>query len=184
VSFDSPGIRTLKAERGDSIRSNALRVCASADGTGDCGVPAASLGAPGPATTGAKAGARDSKAPLARISSPRDGARYARGPRLLQGTASDSESGVSVVKLALRRHARGQSCRWWSGRRERFVGTNCHKAFFFGIGSDASWSYLLPRGLPPGRYVLDVKAFDRVRNRDEKFVRGENRIVFEVLRRR
>src|SRR6185503_16809026 len=36
--------------------------------------------------------------------------------------------------------------------------------------------------LPPGRYVLDVKAFDRARNRDERFVRGSNRIVFYVGR--
>ena len=42
--------------------------------------------------------------------------------------------------------------------------------FFFAIGSNRNWSYLLPRALPPGRYVLDVKAFDGRRNRDEKFV--------------
>ena len=32
------------------------------------------------------------------------------------------------MKLALRRHVRGRSCQWWSGRRERFVGTHCHKS--------------------------------------------------------
>ncbi len=31
--------------------------------------------------------------------------------------------------------------------------------------------------------MLDVKAFDRARNRDEKFVRGQNRVVFDVLGR-
>jgi hypothetical protein len=71
-------------------------------------------------------------------------------------------------------------CTWWSGRREKFVGRNCHKKFFFAIGHDASWSYLLPRALPSGRYVLDVKAFDRARNRDEHFERGRNRVVFYV----
>jgi hypothetical protein len=54
---------------------------------------------------------------------------------------------------------------------------------FFAIGPSASWSYLLPRKLGPGRYVLDVKAFDRARNRDERFVRGVNRVVFYVGRK-
>jgi hypothetical protein len=178
--FDSPGVRSFKAERADMVRSNALRVCVSTDGTGDCGVPAAQLGTPG---ASARGGARDSKAPDARISGPRDGARYRRGPRLLKGTATDDQSGVSLVKLALRRHVPGRNCRWWSGRRERFVGSHCRKVFFFAIGGDASWSYLLPRPLPPGRYVLDVKAFDRVRNRAELFQRGRNRVVFDVLER-
>ena len=56
--------------------------------------------------------------------------------------------------------------------------------FFFAIGSDRKWSYLLPRALPPGRYVLDVKAFDGRRNRDEKFVTGKNRSEFEVVSRK
>jgi uncharacterized protein DUF4430 len=181
VSFPSSGLVRVKAEAPAAIRSNAIAICVSSDGTGDCGVPPQQLGTPAIATGGE---ARDAKAPLARISGPRDGARYARGPRLLRGTASDEGTGVSVVKLALRRYVHGRNCRWWSGRRERFVGSHCRKVFFFAIGSDASWSYLLPRRLAPGRYVLDVKAFDRVRNRDENFVRGQNRIVFEVLRRR
>jgi hypothetical protein len=176
VTFDSAGLRLLKADRADSIRSNALRVCVSDTGAGDCGVPPQTLGSPAAAAPGA----RDTKAPSARISGIRDGARYRRGPRLLRGTASD-ENGVSVVKLALRRHVAGRPCRWWSGRRERFVGNGCHKRFFFAIGSDANWSYLLPHRLGPGRYVLDVKAFDRARNRDERFVRGQNRVVFHVL---
>ena len=176
VSFGSPGLKTLKAEKAGSIRSNVLRICVSDSGTDTCGVPAAQLGAsPGGAV-------RDSKAPTARISAPLDGRRYRRGPRLLRGSASDSETAVTQVKLALRRHVAGRSCRWWSGRRERFVGSNCRKTFFFAIGKDVPWSYLLPRRLPHGHYVLDVKAFDRARNRDERFVAGGNRVVFDVLR--
>jgi hypothetical protein len=171
VTFGSPGLVSLKAVQTGAIRSNAVRVCVSASGTEDCGVP--------PETLGARKAVRDSVAPRARISGPRDGRRYKRGPRLLRGVASDAETGVTQVKLAFRRHAQG-GCRWWSGRRERFVGSNCHKKFFFAIGQDARWSYLLPRPLPPGRYVLDVKAFDRARNRDERFERGRNRVVFYV----
>jgi hypothetical protein len=174
--FASPGLVSLKAEAPGSVRSNALKICVSADGNGDCGVPPEQLGSP---SASGRDGVKDSKAPLARISGLQDGKHYVRGPRLLKGTARDDGTGVSIVKLALRQHVKGR-CRWWSGRRERFVGSNCHKKFFFGIGSDANWSYQLARSLPPGRYVLDVKAFDRVRNRDEKFVRGQNRVVFYV----
>jgi hypothetical protein len=177
IAFAAPGLVTLKASRADAIRSNALTVCVSVTGTGDCGAQSGELGGPAPSSV-----AHDSKAPIARISGPRDGARYVRGPRLLRGTAAD-EVGVTEVKLALRRHVRG-SCRWWSGRRERFVGSNCHKKFFFAIGDKASWSYLLPRRLGPGRYVLDVKALDEKGNRAERFVRGANRIVFHVSERR
>ncbi len=180
VTFDSAGLKQLKAERAGSIRSNAVLVCASATGSDDCGVPPEQLGTP--ATRSGQA--RDSRAPQARIAGPRDGGRYRRGPRLLRGTATDAESGVTTVKLALSRRVRGKPCQWWSGRRERFVGTHCRKVFFFAIGEDTQWSYLLPRRLPPGRYVLDVKAFDRARNRDEQFVRGRNRVAFEVLRAR
>jgi hypothetical protein len=179
LGFDSPGLKRLKAEKADSVRSNAFLVCVSQTGVENCGVPVAQLGS----QLGAVKRVRDSRAPLARISGPRNGATYRRGPRLLRGTASDDASGVSVVKLALRRHVPGRNCRWWSGRRERFVGNHCHKVFFFAIGEDPAWSYLLPRRLPRGRYVLDVKAFDRERNRDERFERGRNRVVFQVLGR-
>jgi hypothetical protein len=176
----SPGVYALKASRPGDVRSNRILVCVSETGSGDCGVPAAQLGAsPAPART-----VRDSRAPTARISSPRHGRRYRRGPRLLRGKAVDGESGLGEVKLALRRHVPGRSCRWWSGRRERFVGTHCRKKFFFSIGDATDWSYLLPGPLGRGRYVLDVKAFDRARNRNERFVAGADRVVFYVSRRR
>jgi hypothetical protein len=174
LAFKSPGLVRLKAEATGTIRSNAVNVCVSDNGTGDCGVP--------PAQLGTAAGAvKDSVAPRVRIRGPRDGRRFRRGPRLLSGTASD-DVGVARVKLALRRHERGKPCRWWSASAERFAGRGCARKVFFGIDANARWSYLLPRRLPPGRYVLDVKAFDRARNRDERFVRGTNRVVFYVGR--
>jgi len=169
VAFGDPGFKSLKAERAGSIRSNALRICVEQRGSGTCsGV----------------VDVRDSAAPVASISGPRNGRTYRRGPRLLKGTVGDDPSGVREVKIALRRHVRGRSCQWWSGRRERFVGTHCRKVFFFSIGSNRNWSYLLPRALPAGRYVLDVKAFDGRRNRDEKFVGGKNRVEFKVVPRK
>jgi hypothetical protein len=179
VTFTGSGLQRLKAARGDAIRSNQLLLCVSDTGTGDCGVPAEQLGA-----STQQGQVHDSAAPAARISGPRQGRTYRRGPRLLKGVVADDPSGVREVKIAMRRHVRGRSCQWWSGRRERFVGTGCKKVFFFAIGSNRNWSYLLPRALPAGRYVLDVKAFDGRRNRDEKFVPGRNRVVFKVVSRR
>jgi hypothetical protein len=176
LSFGSPGLVRLKAEKPGAIRSNGVNLCVSDTGTGDCGVSPAQLG-----TTKTGKPVRDSTAPRVRIGGPRDGKHYRRGPRLLRGTAAD-DVGVAKVKLALRRHARGEQCRWWSSTRERFVGKGCAKKVFFDIEGGTSWSYLLPRSLAPGRYVLDVKAFDRARNRDERFVRGSNRVVFYVGR--
>jgi len=175
TTFPATGLVRLKAERPGSIRSNAVLICVSDTGTGDCGVPAGQLGTP--VTRGT---VTDSAAPTARISGPRNGRRYRHGPRLLRGIASDDRSGVKQVKLALRRHVRGKGCQWWSGRREKFVGRNCHKKFFFAIGNDAKWSYLLPRPLGAGHYVLDVKVFDAAGNRADVFRRGVNRSVFDV----
>ncbi len=169
VAFATDGFKSLKAERAGSVRSSALRICVEQPGSGTCG---------------GVTRANDSAAPSARISGPRDKRTYRRGPRLLKGVVGDDPSGVRDVKIALRRHAPGRSCQWWSGRRERFVGTSCRKVFFFSIGSNRKWSYLLPRALPRGRYVLDVKAFDGRRNRDERFVPGRNRVEFEVVPRR
>lgn len=169
VTLGPAGVAQLKAEAPASIRSNALAVCVSQTGTEDCGLPPA----------GKVVG--DSAAPRARIGGPRDGRHFRRGPRLLSGTASD-DVGVTKVKLALRRHEHGKPCRWWSGTSERFAGRGCSAKVFFGIDAGSKWSYLLPRRLAPGRYVLDVKAFDRARNRDEHFVRGSNRVVFYVGR--
>jgi hypothetical protein len=178
ATFGSPGLLRLKAERAGSIRSNALLICVSETGAGDCGVPSGQLGSPS-----TRGNVTDSTAPEARITGPRNGRRYRHGPRLLRGVVRDNQSGVREVKLSIRRHVRGEGCQWWSGRRERFVGRNCRKTFFFSIGKDANWSYLLPRPLGPGRYVVDVKAFDVRRNRNRHFKPGENRTVFDVVRR-
>ena len=168
---------TLKAERAGSVRSNTLEVCVEQPGRALCDVRARRCRSH--ASARAATPPRRSHASAVRV----NGRKYRRGPRLLKGTVGDDPSGIREVKIALRRHVRGRSCQWWSGRRERFVGTHCKKVFFFAIGSNRNWSYLLPRALPPGRYVLDVKAFDGRRNRDEKFVSGKNRVEFEVVPR-
>jgi len=174
ATFDSPGVKTLKAEAPGAIRSNAWQICVEAPGSGTCS------GFTSPLAVTPLSVVTDSTAPTARISGPRNGRRYRHGPRLLRGVAADDRSGVKQVKLALRRHVRGKGCQWWSGRREKFVGRNCHKKFFFAIGNNAKWSYLLPRPLGAGHYVLDVKVLDAAGNRADVFRRGVNRSVFDV----
>lgn len=52
--------------------------------------------------------------------------------------------------------------------------------FWFGVGDRKDTSYLLPRALPRGHYVLHVNVIDKAFNRDDPRRRGANRIVFDV----
>jgi hypothetical protein len=124
VRFDSPGIKSLKALREDSVRSNTLQTCVYQPGTGACGSdhPAAPRGA--------------GTAPRARISSPRASARYRIGPRLIRGVVSRAD-GLREVAFRLRRVA-GRKCRWYSARTERFRRTRrCRASGFNRIGAEA-----------------------------------------------
>jgi hypothetical protein len=62
---------------------------------------------------------------------------------------------------------------------ERFRGTRCGRGPYFAIGDRADWSYLLPRALERGRYVLDAVAIDGAGNRTP-LARGTSRVVFTV----
>jgi hypothetical protein len=122
----------------------------------------------------------DRTPPVARIAGIEEQQRFRRrrAPRELRGAVGDDPSGLRAVKLTLTRQVK-RRCWLFSGRRERFLKRRCGKRYAFGIGADASWSYLLPKRLGRGRYVLDVIAVDRVGNRDE-LARGRNRVVFHV----
>ena len=110
--------------------------------------------------------ARDTTAPTATIAALRNGAVYSRrrAPRLLRGKVAADPSGLRSVKLKLTRRV-GRHCSYFSGRRERFVPMRCGRGSFLRIGDSADWSYLLPKRLGRGRYVLEVKAIDGAFNR-------------------
>jgi len=148
--FGERGDQDFKATKPGAIRSNRLRVCVSDGSDGSCNTT----------RPGAAPRVRDSVAPSTRIVL-RNGATYPRrrAPRLLRGSVSADPSGVRVVKLRLTKRASGR-CSYFSGRRERFVGTRCGRGSYFGIGDDANWSYQLPSRLPRGSYVLEAKAVD------------------------
>ena len=156
VGFDSPGCKQLKAERAGLAPLERGPSASRDTGTGDCGVPPGQLGStagPGQVTR--------PRAPVARISGPRTDARYGRGPRLLQrhgrrgperrtrGQArvapARAREAMPVVERAAREVRRHELPRSSSSSRSArtATGRTCCRA-----------------RCRPGRYVLDVKAFD------------------------
>src|SRR4051794_25803914 len=201
VTFDKAGQASLRAVKA-SERSEVVGVCVHSGDDGTCGTarpggsPAAGdrAGASGAggggsadggqpaATSTAPSLTEDVTAPRSRLALT-DGHVYARGqgPRVLAGSVGADPSGLLMVKIRLTRNDGGK-CSSYSSTRERFIRTRCGAAhgWFFKLGTDAAWSYLLPERLGPGRYVLDVKAIDNRFNRDDARRRGENRAVFTV----
>ena len=173
LSFDTPGMKRLKAERADSVRSNALDVCVYVPDSGECGTT--KPGEPPPPPPAAPA-AKDTTPPAVALSL-RDGATYSRGPRVLAGRADDTSGlwGVYLRVSKLEPGAAATRCRWFSGRLERFTRSRpCAKARFIRLGRESKWSYLLPERLKRGSYVVEVKALDRSLNR------GAARAAFRV----
>jgi hypothetical protein len=169
VTVAQAGVQRLKATKAGAIRSNALVVAVGA--------------APAPVPAQRVAGAVvDRTAPLARLLSPRNGRTYrlARfSPRLIRVSVAETGSGVRTVKLRLTRRV-GRRCFSYSRTRDRFIGAKCGSGFFFTVGSSSDVTFLLPRRLGRGHYVLDVEAIDRAFNRDAARERGRNRSVFDV----
>ena len=102
-----------------------------------------------------------------------------QAPRVLQGTV-DLHAALQDVKLRLTR-TQGRKCSYYDGVTERFRAMGCGAAHgvYFSVGSQASFSYLLPETLAPGRYVLDIEATDTA-GEHTTLARGTSRIVFYV----
>ena len=124
-----------------------------------------SVAVPGQAPPQPGTAARDTAAPSTALAL-RNGAVFSRrrAPRLLRGTVTADPSGLLAVKLRLTRRV-GRKCSYFSGTRERFRRMRCGRGSFFKIGDSARWSYLLPKRLGRGRYVLEAKAIDGAFNR-------------------
>jgi hypothetical protein len=172
ISFDSSGVKRLKAERANSIRSNAATVCVYTPGSGECGTATApgETAPPEAAPQLPAAAVKDRTPPVIRLTTIKPGKTYSRGPRVLGGDV-DEAGGIAQVFLRLRATNRGKltaasRCRWFSGKRGVFTHRTvpCSKARFFRLGSSPRFSYLLPSRLGKGKYVLDVKVLDRAYN--------------------
>jgi len=166
LRLEQTGTAVLKASKEGTVPSGAERIAVS--------------DAPAPPPPPRPAATPDTAAPIARIAGIRDGRRFKRrrAPRTLHGTVSPDPSGLRAVKLSLTRSNRGR-CRLYSPTKERFRRSRCGRRVNFSIGDRQDWSYLLPRRLGKGRYVLDVIAVDKAGNRDS-LARGRNRVVFFV----
>lgn len=194
LTVSQRGALSVQARRGSGAeRSEPVTTCATDGADGYCGTqtpqgqtvePAPQPSSPPCATSGrdGRCGSVDRTAPFAAIDGIADGDVFAKGkgPRELKGHV-DEVSPLLMVKLRLTRQVGGR-CWTWSASKERFVNRPCgvENGWFFKIGDRADWSYLLPKRLPRGRYVLDVNAIDRAYNRDDDRRRGTNRVVFVV----
>ncbi len=183
VTFATPGQVTLAVSSPEAVRDE-VQVCVHRGEDGTCGTVTHSLPGKGPATGSGPASGTDAYytgpyALVARLSSVRNGATYTRAgaPRLLAGTIT-AHTAVTSVSLELRRSFRGR-CYSYDGVRARFAGARCGRGHSFHVSSSASFSYLLPKRLDPGRYVLDVSALDAAGNRTT-LARGTSRLVFHV----
>jgi hypothetical protein len=182
LTLTARGPASVRASHGTSIRSASAPVCVTDGSDGACGTTAASTCV----TTGddGKCGTKDTRAPLGKIASIREGQRFAKGkgPRGLSGIVTSDPSGIHAVRLRLTRNDHGK-CQTFDGRTERLVALKrCGATHgkWFSVGDREQWSYLLPARLGPGRYVLDVRVVDRAGNADTQLQRTRTRVVFTV----
>lgn len=155
------GKATLRVEQAGSFALKAVRE----RNAPSAAEPVTVTETPQAAAVAPVAGARDRTGPVTAIAL-RSGATFSRrsAPRVLKGSVGADQSGVRVVKLRLTQRS-GSLCRYFSGSRERFLGTRCGRGSFFAVADRAEWSYLLPGRLPRGSYVLEAKAVDGAYNR-------------------
>ena len=177
LTIDAPGTYVLKATGHGFVASAPISVCAHSGDDGSCGTsgPTAS----GPVSAGPAAPYKGTFALVAHLASVLDGRHYTLkgAPRLLAGRIS-SHSSVTSVSLSLRRSYKGR-CWAYDGVREAFARSRCGSAKAFKVAGSASFSYLLPGALKPGRYVLDVTGSD-VAGNTIALARGTSRVVFYV----
>jgi hypothetical protein len=151
VTFSGRGPVSLRATQSDHVPSATEQTCVTTGTDGACGSVVSSP--------------PDRTAPLAAIDGIRNGRRFSRrgAPRELHGSATADPSGLWAVKIRLTRKL-GGTCWYFSGTRERFLKRRCGKSYAFKVSDRPAWSYLLPRRLPRGRYVLETYAIDNAFN--------------------
>ncbi|HEY5045429.1 MAG TPA: hypothetical protein VII53_06200 [Solirubrobacteraceae bacterium] len=177
VTLTQPGTETLKAARGDSVRSNGLAVCVHNGNDGTCG---STVSSKSPVTT--QTPPPTSVLDLAKVAGVKNGRVYSRrsAPRVLRGVVDIPAGGtLRQVRIRLERRHHGR-CFDFSGSRVRFVrAKKCGSASFFSVGGSESFSYLLPAPLPAGRYVYDIEGVDSA-GQTTKLVSGVSHVVFQV----
>jgi hypothetical protein len=190
LTLSTTGNVTLRATKSGDAPSATFSVCVHNGNDGNCGTTASSQSAGAQSSSGASTAGAATLVPapapytgpyavVAEAVGVVDGHVYRRGhaPRVLGGRVS-SRSPIASVSIRLRRSFNGR-CQAYSGRTERFFAAPCGQAGYFRLGSGATFSYLLPTPLGPGRYVYDILATDAAGNRVAP-ARGSSRVVFFV----
>jgi hypothetical protein len=190
VTLDTTGSIGLRATHPGNIRSATETVCVHDGDDGTCGTTKPGEPAP-PAPppcvhdgNDGRCGTPDQKPTYGFITSIREHQHFRKGhgPRELKGTSDPDVSGLKDVQLRLTRNDRGR-CATFSGTQLRFAHMKrcgARRGRWFSIGSKADWTYLLPKALGRGRYVLDLKTIDGAGNADSTLARTRNRVVFFV----
>jgi hypothetical protein len=176
----------LRATHPGNIRTATESVCVHDGDDGACGTNKPEMPVPPCIHNGddGLCGTPDHKATYGFIKSIREHQRFAKGkgPRELKGTSDPDPSGLKDVQLRLTKRV-GTRCFTFSGTKLQFVAMKrcgARRGTWFSIGSKADWSYLLPKALGRGRYVLDLKTIDGAGNADAQLARTRNRVVFFV----
>ena len=162
LTLRSAGTITLQARRSGATPSDPASVCVYLHKRSECG----------------SAG----HAPAVHVAgiSERETFTHAHAPRELKGTAGPDPAGLTDVSFSLHRRGSNGQCSYYDANRAAFRSTPCgSSAPLFSLGASARWSYLLPKALAAGRYVLDVIATDGA-NRHTKLITGRSRIEFTV----
>jgi hypothetical protein len=176
---------TITATKANRVDDSAV-TCVSDGSDGFCG--SAKPGEPAPPCIhdgdDGRCGTPDRKPTYGFITSIREHQHFRKGhgPRELKGTSDPDVSGLKDVQLRLTRNDRGR-CATFSGTKLRFTHMKrcgARRGRWFSIGSKADWTYLLPKALGRGRYVLDLKTIDGAGNADSTLARTRNRVVFFV----
>jgi len=188
LTLSDRGPTTIAATKGTRVDDSAV-TCVSDGSDGFCG--STKPGEP-PAVTppcvhngdDGLCGSPDHKATYGFITSIREHQHFRKGhgPRELKGRTDPDPSGLKDVQVRLTRSDRGR-CSLFSGTKLRFVRMKrcgARRGTWFSIGSKADWTYLLPKALGRGRYVLDLKTIDGAGNADAQLARTRNRVVFFV----
>ena len=185
LTDSSAGSITVQASAPASVRTETT-ICVHNGNDGNCGTQKPSTAAGSTGSSSSVIGAASAGAPykgqyalVAKTSSVTEGHVYARGnaPRILRGSVL-AHATVTATSLELRREHKGR-CYAYNGVTTRFARARCGEGSFFKVSNNGVFSYLLPAALPPGRYVLDIKATDATGNRTTP-ARGTTRIVFYV----
>ena len=189
ISVAASGPAALRATHQGNIRTATETVCVHDGDDGTCGTTRPGE-TPSPVPScihsgdDGRCGTPDHKATYGFIKSIREHQRFRKGhgPRELKGTSDPDPSGLKDVRLRLTRND-GGSCSTFSGAKLRFARMNrcgARRGAWFSVGSKSDWSYLLPKALGRGRYVLDVRTVDGAGNADTQLARTRNRVVFFV----